>query len=39
MFFSMIQGLVNIWTLGNYSFKLEEKAELLWQLYQKSITG
>lgn len=39
MFFSMIQGLVNIWTLSNYSFKLEEKAEPLWQLYRKSIVS
>ncbi|HAV10614.1 MAG TPA: hypothetical protein DCX22_03240 [Dehalococcoidia bacterium] len=39
MFFSMIQGLVNIWTLSNYEFKLEEKAESLWQLYQKSIVN
>lgn len=38
MYFTMVQGLVNIWTLSNYSYKLEDKAEALWQLYYRSIT-
>ena len=38
MYFSMIQGLVYIWTLSNYSFKLETKAEAFWRQYLRSIT-
>jgi AcrR family transcriptional regulator len=38
LLFGMIQGLVNIWALGNYSFDLPDKFDALWDIYQKAIT-
>ncbi len=37
LFFSMVQGLVNIWALSSYSFNLEEKCEPLWHTFRESI--
>jgi AcrR family transcriptional regulator len=37
LFFGMVQGLVNIWALSNYSFNLEEKYEPLWHTFLESI--
>ena len=33
----MLQGLVNIWALGNYSFDLSDKFDALWDIYKKAI--
>ena len=38
MLFCMIQGLVNKWALSNYSFNLEKKYVLLWNIFRDSIT-
>jgi AcrR family transcriptional regulator len=38
MLFCMIQGLVNMWALSNYSFNLEKKYVLLWNIFRDSIT-
>jgi AcrR family transcriptional regulator len=35
--FSMMQGLVNIWALSNYSFALEEKYALLWNTFREAV--
>lgn len=37
LLFGMIQGLVNIWALGNYSFDLSGKFDDLWDIYQTAI--
>jgi hypothetical protein len=37
LLFGMIQGLVNIWALGNYSFDLSDKFDALWDIYKKAI--
>lgn len=37
LLFCMIQGLVNIWALSNYSFDLEQKHSQLWRVFSKSI--
>jgi hypothetical protein len=37
LLFGMIQGLVNIWALGNYSFNLSEKYESLWKVIRAAI--
>jgi AcrR family transcriptional regulator len=37
MLFCMIQGLVNMWALSNYSFNLEEKYVLLWGIFLESV--
>jgi len=37
LFFSSIQGLVNIWALGNYSLNLQEQFQPVWQLFHDSI--
>jgi AcrR family transcriptional regulator len=37
LLFGMIQGLVNIWALGNYSFDLSDKFDSLWDIYHKVI--
>ncbi len=37
LFFSMVQGLVNIWALSNYSFNLEAKFVPVWQVFRKTI--
>jgi len=36
-FFSIIQGLVSLWALSNYTFTLEEKAPGLWNFFRQSI--
>lgn len=37
LLFGMIQGLVNIWALGSYSFDLAAKYDSLWTIYEKAI--
>jgi AcrR family transcriptional regulator len=37
LLFGMIQGLVNIWALNNYSFNLQEKYVDLWNVYRTII--
>jgi AcrR family transcriptional regulator len=37
LFFSAIQGLVNIWALGNYSLNIQEQFQPVWQLFHDSI--
>jgi AcrR family transcriptional regulator len=37
LLFGMIQGLVNIWALGGFSFDLPAKYESLWKIYEKAI--
>jgi AcrR family transcriptional regulator len=38
LLFGLIQGLVNIWALSNYSFNLMEQYEALWRIFLKAIT-
>jgi len=35
--FSMIQGLVNIWALSNYSIDIEEKYSELWNFFREAV--
>ncbi len=35
--FGMIQGLVNMWALSDYSFDLVERYESLWKVFRKAI--
>jgi len=35
--FGMIQGLVNIWALSDYSFDLVERYESLWKVFREAI--
>ncbi|MDO9558175.1 MAG: TetR/AcrR family transcriptional regulator [Syntrophales bacterium] len=37
LLFGMIQGMVNIWALGHYSFDLTDKFESLWNVFQEAI--
>ena len=37
--YGMIQGLVNIWTLSNFSFNLVEKYKPLWKMFRDSIAA
>ena len=37
MFFSLIQGLVDIWALSQYNFDLRQRYKPLWDLYRISI--
>jgi AcrR family transcriptional regulator len=37
LFFSMTQGLVNLWSLSHYKFDLLEKYKTLWTVYCKAI--
>ncbi len=37
LFFGMTQGLVNIWTLGQYEFSLQEKYAPLWGIFREAI--
>jgi hypothetical protein len=37
LLFSLIQGLVNIWTLSEDSFNLLDKYNLLWEIYRKAV--
>jgi AcrR family transcriptional regulator len=39
LFFSMTQGLVNIWALNQYDFNLQQEYAPLWQLFRKSIAN
>jgi len=36
-FFGIIQGLVSLWALSNYTFTLEEKSPGLWNSFRQSI--
>jgi hypothetical protein len=35
--FGMIQGLVNMWALSDYSFDLVERYESLWKVFREAI--
>jgi len=35
--YSIIQGLVNTWTLNNHSFNLQEKYTALWSVFREAI--
>jgi len=37
--FGIIQGLVNIWALNNYSFDLQQKYTTLWNIFRKAIVN
>ena len=37
LFFSMIQGLVNLWALSHYEFDLQEKYKSLWTVYCQAV--
>ncbi len=37
LFFGMTQGLVNTWTLSQYSFNLQEKYESLWNIFRETL--
>jgi AcrR family transcriptional regulator len=37
LLFSLIQGLVNIWSLSNGNFNLLEKYTSIWQIYREAI--
>lgn len=37
LLFGLIQGLVNIWSLNNSSFKLIEKYTSLWKIYREAV--
>jgi AcrR family transcriptional regulator len=37
LLFGMIQGLVNIWALSNFSFNLTEKYESLWKIFRGAV--
>ncbi|MDO8723709.1 MAG: TetR/AcrR family transcriptional regulator [Syntrophales bacterium] len=37
LLFALIQGLVNIWSLGEGSFKLTEKYSSLWKIYREAV--
>lgn len=37
LFFGMIQGLVNIWALGQYNFNLQQKYQSVWNVFRESI--
>ncbi len=36
--YGMIQGLVNVWALGDFSFNLVERYKPLWQMFRYSIS-
>lgn len=38
LLFGMIHALVNLWTLNNHSFELEEKYEPLWHTFREAVT-
>ncbi|MDP1992024.1 MAG: TetR/AcrR family transcriptional regulator [Syntrophales bacterium] len=37
LLFALIQGLVNIWSLNNSNFDLNEKYTSLWQIYREAV--
>jgi AcrR family transcriptional regulator len=37
LFFSMMQGLVNIWALSQYTFNLQQRYKSLWELFRESV--
>jgi len=37
LLFGLIQGLVNLWSLSNGSFKLIDQYTLLWQVYREAV--
>ena len=38
LFFGMTQGLVNIWSLSQYDFNLQDQFKQLWDVYLKAVT-
>jgi TetR/AcrR family transcriptional regulator len=38
LLFSLIQGVVNIWSLSNSNFNLIEKYTSVWQIYREAVT-
>ena len=38
IFFGMTQGLVNIWTLSQYSFDLKQKYAALWSVFREVVS-
>lgn len=39
LFFSMIQGLVNMWALSDYTFNLEDKYASLWNVFREAVSS
>jgi AcrR family transcriptional regulator len=39
LFFSIIQGLTNIWALSNYKLELQEHFDYTWQLFHDSLVA
>ncbi|MDA8123864.1 MAG: TetR/AcrR family transcriptional regulator [Deltaproteobacteria bacterium] len=37
LLFTLIQGLVNMWSLSNESFKLTDKFNSLWRIYREAV--
>lgn len=37
LYFSMIQGLVNIWALSSYEFNLEQRYQSVWDVFRQSV--
>jgi AcrR family transcriptional regulator len=37
LLFGMVQGLVNIWALSNYSFDPQEKYATLWSIFREAV--
>jgi AcrR family transcriptional regulator len=37
LFFSMTQGLVNIWTLSHYNFDLKQRYAALWNVFREMV--
>jgi AcrR family transcriptional regulator len=37
LLFGMVQGVVNMWALSNYTFDLTARYESLWSVYQKAV--
>ncbi len=37
LFFSMTQGLVNIWALSQYNFNLQHKYKDIWNIFRESV--
>lgn len=37
LFFSMIQGMVNVWALSQYKFNLQERYQSIWNIYYLAI--
>jgi len=37
LLFGMVQALVNIWALANYSFEAEERYQPIWNIFRQSV--